>query len=162
MTPAYNRDLGVTPLTAVGGARLHAHPFSVKNPKAGLESARLLLLERADIVHDLPALGLGQLLRDPATRWTELRKVAGGHARLEATSVPILRARQAHTMAAVAPPRRAIDFIASPIRGRAHVVGQAPLQEEPRPVHARLGRAQLDVQRLGDLGIREPFDIVQE
>src|SRR6266436_4750825 len=48
------------------------------------------------------------------------------HERME---FPISRARQAQTMAAVARSRGAIDFIASPIRGRAHVVGQAPLQE---------------------------------
>ena len=29
-------------------------------------------------------------------------------------------------------------------------------------MHPRLDRAQLDLQRLGDLGVREPFDIVQE
>jgi hypothetical protein len=46
--------------------------------------------------------------------------------------------------------------------GFAHVVCQALPQEEPRPLHARLDRAQLDMQCLGDLGIREPFDIVQE
>jgi hypothetical protein len=43
-----------------------------------------------------------------------------------------------------------------------HVGGQAPPQEEPRPVHARLDRARRDAQRLGDLRIREAFDIVQE
>jgi hypothetical protein len=29
-------------------------------------------------------------------------------------------------------------------------------------MHARLDRAQVDVERLGDLGIRESFEIVQE
>jgi hypothetical protein len=47
-------------------------------------------------------------------------------------------------------------------RTYSHVVCHAPLQEEPRPVHARLDGAQLEMQYLGDFGIREPFDIAQE
>jgi len=43
---------------------------------------------------------------------------------------------------------------------RAHVVRQAPTQKEPRSVQTRLDRGQVDIQRLGNLGTREPFDVV--
>src|SRR2546428_8322634 len=39
------------------------------------------------------------------------------------------------------------------LEARARVVCQASPQEAPRPVQARLDRAQLDVQRLGDLRV---------
>src|ERR1700730_7723136 len=48
-------------VTTVGGEWLPCTRVFGKNPKAGLESVPLFL-ERADIVHDLPALGLGKLL----------------------------------------------------------------------------------------------------
>ena len=39
------------------------------------------------------------------------------------------------------------------IQARAHVTGQASPQEEPRPVHARLDRAQLDAQLRHERGV---------
>src|SRR5258705_9521190 len=44
----------------------------------------------------------------------------------------------------------------------AHVICQALPQEKPRPVHARLDRGQGHLEDLGDLGIRQPFDIAKE
>src|ERR1700730_5229323 len=46
--------------------------------------------------------------------------------------------------------------------GPAHVLGQASPKEEPRPMHARFDRAYLELERLGDLGIRETLDVAQE
>src|SRR5438132_8567510 len=42
-----------------------------------------------------------------------------------------------------------------------HVLGEALAHEQARPVHPRLHRRQADAERLGDVGIRQPFDVVQ-
>ena len=43
-----------------------------------------------------------------------------------------------------------------------HVVGEATSHKEPGAVRPRLDRAQLDLQRLGDVGARESLDVVQD
>ena len=51
--------------------------------------------------------------------------------------------------------------LASKLR-RFHVPGETFSQEEARAVHPGLHGGQTQVQRLGDLGIRESLDIVHE
>src|SRR3989338_3442961 len=54
-----------------------------------------------------------------------------------------------------APPR-------APRLGGPHVVSEPLTHEQPRSVDARLDRRQADPERLGDVGVREPLDVVQD
>src|SRR5215471_18539217 len=57
------------------------------------------------------------------------------------------------------------DTTQAPRRGRGRggaIVAEAMSQEEPGAVHARLHGGQFDLKRLGDLGVREALDVMQQ
>src|SRR5207302_3078780 len=43
---------------------------------------------------------------------------------------------------------------------RLHIVGELLADPQPRAMHPRLHRGQADAERLGDVGVRQPLDVV--
>jgi len=59
-------------------------------------------------------------------------------------------------------PKASTNRVGRPRSDAGQVIRELLAHEEPGPVHPGLHRGQADPQRLGDLGVRDPLDVVQD